>query len=272
MDYEETYEQQPFNYRLLLLLCLCSVFFGIMIYPMIKVKPEPIKPIEQNKSDAIQIVYRDVMIQPTIDGKMYFASEYQNGLRKINRPFSFRRDNTIGKMNTVVHSIVYDYKIFNSYKWFNPSDYKYYTEKPLSDDNKFLFVFYNIYLDDIEGDDTRFWITTEGQMKLIINGIAFTPVNFPKQIRIKELENTYNLNDDNRVTAYNSMRVYNPSTQYSKTAGETFETFDVLKGGKSNAIDGYILFEVPKSTRDEDLIFAVNYYSWGDAQWKLKTI
>lgn len=272
MEYEETFEPQIFNYRLLALLCFCAILFGVFMYPILfqTSKPEPIKIIE-NKSDAIQIEYVTVFVTPVPDGKIYFASEYNTGIRKINRPFSFIRENTIGYQNTVVHAVVYDYKIFNYYTWFNPTDYSYYRQYPIGETNKFIFVFYNIYLDDISGDDTRLWITTEKQMNLQIGNTVYNPLEYPKQLRIKELEETYNYNDDNRVSAYNSLRLYSSSINNKNTAGEFSQSIDVLKGGKSNSIDGYILFEIPKDTKDEDILFAANYNSFGESFWRLKS-
>lgn len=272
MEYEENYEPQVFNYRLLTLLCVCALLFGIFIYPVLfKNKPEPIKVIQENKSNAIQIEYITILVTPTPDGKIYFASEYQSGIRKIQRPFSFIREKTSGLKNTVVHAIVYDYREMNYYTWFNPTEYKYYRQYPIGDSNKFMFIFYNIYLDDITGDDSRLWITTEKQMNLQIKDVVYSPINYPKQIRIKELENTYNYNDDKRVSAYNSQTVYSSSSEYRNTAGEYSQSIDVLKGGKSNAIDGYIIFEIPKDSKDEDILFAVNYDSFGQSFWRLKS-
>ena len=271
MEYEENYEPQLFNYRLLALLCVCALLFGVLIYPVLskQPKPEPIKIIE-NKFDVIQIEYITVLVTPIPDGKIFFAQEYQTGIRKINYPFSFIREKTSGLKNTVVHAVVYGFREMNYYTWFNPTEYKYYRQYPIGDNNKFMFIFYNIYLDDITGDDSRLWITTEKQMNLQIKDVLYSSIEYPKQIRIKELENTFNLNEDIGISAYNSKTVYSSSSEYRNTAGEYSQTYDVLKGGKSNAIDGYIIFEIPKDSNLEDILFAVNYNSFGDSFWRLK--
>ena len=272
MEYEETYEPQIFNYRLLALICFYAVLFGITMYPVLFETPKSeLINITENKIEAIQIEYITIFVTPVPDGKLYFASEYETGIRKINRPFSFMREKTSGLKNTVVHAVVYGFREMNYYTWFNPVEYKYYNEYPIGENNKFMFIFYNIYLDDITGDDTRLWITTEKQMNLQINDVVYSPVEYPKQIRIKELENTFNLNEDSGISAYNSKTAYSFSSEYRNTAGEYSQTYDVLKGGKSNAIDGYIIFEIPKNSKSEDMLFAVNYNTFGNSFWRLKS-
>jgi hypothetical protein len=218
------------------------------------------------------IIYKtiEILVTPTPDGKIYFASEYDNGIRKLKRPFSILRENAQGLKTLSVHTTIYDYKIFPIYHWFNPNDYKYYPQYPINPDNKFIFIFINTYADDVIGDDARFWIPVEGSYLLESNNIVYSPISFSKQIRIKELESTYNYNDNSRVTAYNSNRIYKSSIEYSNTSGETSESIDVLKGGQSNAIDGYMIFEIPKDIKTEDITIWMNLYSWGNAGWVLK--
>jgi len=256
------------------------VIIGIILFILsgipIKIIKDSLKPHQEiNQTVNITppiIIYqtKEVFVYPTIDGNIYFASEYQEGIRKIKRPFSFYRKEAIGLKDLSIHAVIYDYKIFNSYHWFNPTDYKYYEVFPINPENKFLFVFANIYMDDIIADDTRFWIPTEKQFNVQVYETVYNPISFPKQIRIKELEDTFNYNDNSMVTAYNSLRQYKTSNEYQNTAGETFESIDVLKGGKSNAIDGYLLFELDKNTPDEDILVCENFYSFGSSCWKLK--
>lgn len=269
-EYEIDFDKKPINYRFIALIIFSAVVIGFLFYPMISLKSETIKPVIQNQSTAIQIEYITVIVTPIPDGKLYYASEYQEGIRKIKRPFSFLRYDALGEKDLFIHSEVYDYKVFNSYHWFNPTDYKYYEQYPISDKNKFVFVFFSIYSDDIIGDDTRFWIPKENMMQLQINEISYSPIEFVKSLRIKELEDSYNSNDNSRVTAFNSNRVYSSSSEAAKTAGEITESIDVLKGGISNKIDGYIIFEIPRESLDSDMLFACNFYSWGNGLWRLK--
>lgn len=231
--------------------------------------PEPIN-VSVNVTPEIIYIEKIITVTPTPDGNLYFASEYQEGIRKIKRPFSWSRTNVTGFKDMSVHALVYDYRVMDSYHWFNPSDYKYYIETPSNPDNKFVFVFINIYMDNILGDDTRMWLPDEKHYLLQAQNVRFHPIDFEKQIRIKEFEDVYNYNDDYRVGYYGTFRYTSRSINYASTAGETYENLTYLRGGKSNAIDGYIVFEIPKVIDENELILSANFFQFGNAAWKLK--
>jgi hypothetical protein len=215
---------------------------------------------------VIQMVY----VTPTPDNGYYYVSEYESGIRKLQRPFSFSRKDVSGLKDLTAHVTVYDYRIMDSYNWFNPADYKYYEQKPLDNNNKFLFVFIQFYIDDISGDGVKFWLPKDNSFAVQIDETLYQPIEFEKQIRIHELEEIYNFNDDNRITAYNSIRMYSHSTEKTKTAGEYSQNIDVLQPGKSNAIDGYLLFEVPNHISVDNTKILGTFYAFGESQWVLK--
>ena len=247
------------------------LIFCIFFLPPILEKPKtiPVINISVNITSTPTPIIEYVYITPTPDNGIYYASEYQSGVRKLQRPFSFYREKALGEKDLSVHITVYDYKTFSKYHWFNPSDYLYYTKFPQSPNNKFLFVFINTYLDDIIGDDTRFWIPSEKSFAVQVSDRVYSPISFEKQLRIKELEETFNLNDNNRIGYYNSYLIYSPTRNDSNTAGETTNNIDVLKGGKSNAIDGYLVFEIPKGAQEKDISVLGNFYTFGSSQWRL---
>jgi len=259
------------NFKIFIFIGIILLFvFAIVFLPGILEPPKKINITKNITAIPPVIITKYVYITPTADNGIYYASEYKEGIRKLKRPFSFIRYNALGKQDMVIHTSVYDYRIFSKYHWFNPSDYKYYTIYPSGSKSKFLFVFINIYLDNIIGKDTRFWIPPEKDYAVQIKNTIYKPITFTKQLRIAELENVYNFNDDQRVVYYNSIRIYSRNEEFSTTAGETYQTIDVLKGGKSNAIDGYIVFEIPEDSREEDITVLGGFYSFGNSQWVLK--
>ena len=274
--YEEDYDTPPINLSFFALVGLVLLVSGIIYYPYIIkfLHPEPLEYVNLsviNESKAIQIEYVTVIVTPVPDGKMYFASEYESGIRKLGRPFSWIAGNVTGFKSMSIHARVYDYRIFDKYHWFNPTDWLYYTEYPSSRDKKFVFIFANIYMDDIQGQDTRMWIPDESHYGLQIKDKIYYPIEMEglKQLRIQELEETDNYNDDSKIQYYSTFRQHEYG--HPETAGETYEQYTYLKGGKSNAIDGYMIFEVPKEAQLEDMIVNVNYYSFGSSQWRLST-
>lgn len=263
-------DEYEFNFRIV----FWGAFIFILLISFVYVSlPTPQKEVvnNENESKVIQIEYIYITVTPTPDGKEYFASEYQNGTRKLGREFSFLRYNTSGYKSTSIHANVYDYREFNSYHWFNPTDYTYYEEYPSKPNKKFMFIFAYIYMDDVIGDDARMWIPSEKQYVLQSQSKLYYPItDFPKQLRIKELEDVSNSNDDYKIGYYASQRSYANTEDNRKTAGEYAIEYTWLKGGKSNKIDGYIIFEVDKEDKIEDMQVNVNYFALGDSSWKLK--
>jgi hypothetical protein len=241
------------------------------MYPMIK--PEQEITINNTPNVSVITIYKEIeiLVTPTPDGIIYYATEYQEGIRKLGRPFSWIRSDVSGLKDMAVHVRIYDYRVMDSYHWFNPSDYKYYEEFPSNKNNKFVFVFINILMDDISGDDTRMWLPDEKHYGIQIGQTIYQPLDFMKQLRIQELEDTYNLNDDHRIGYYNSYNYYSSNLNNAPTAGETYTNITWLRGGKSNAVDGYLVYEVPKEIELKDMILTANFYEFGNAAWKFES-
>jgi hypothetical protein len=262
-------DENEFNTRIIFWIAFIALIIGGIIFAF------PSKPVVKNEpvvivDEPVKIEYVYITVQPTPDGKTYFASEYESGIRKLGREFSFIRYNTTGYKTTSIHANVYDYRVFNSYHWFNPEDYKYYEEYPSKLGKKFLFVFAYIYADDVIGDDTRVWIPTTKSYAVQCQNKMYYPISFMEQLRIKELEDVYNSNDDYRIGYYNTVKMYSEEGNRD-TAGEYTQSIDVLKGGKSNKIDGYIVFEIDKEDKLEDLTVHADYFAFGKSSWKIKT-
>lgn len=262
-------ENTEVNYLRVLVLILIIGLFIYLILPWNIIFPK--KPVENLTKIIIQKEYINVLITPSPDGKTYFVNEYQSGIRKLNRPFSWIRNNVSGLKNMKVTVNVYNYLMFDSLHWFNPTEYKYYTEYPEISNSKFLFVMVNIYMDDIIGDDTRLPLFNKTSFIVEINNKLYYSKDYPEQIRFKELEYTYNLNDDSIIQAFGQKVIYSKSSEYRSTAGEYSLKDYYLKGGISNAIDGYLIFEIPKNTNPEDIIISAKFYNFGSSSWILKT-
>lgn len=257
-----------------LFFAICAILFGGQYL-------FPNKPTfnTTNNTSNVTIIYKTiekiVLVTPTPDGHIYFASEYQNGTRLLQRPFSWIRNDVLGKQDMKVTTIVYDYKMFEKLHAFNPTDYKYDELFPSAGadgkEKKFLLIFVYVFMDDIIGDDTRMWAFNRNFFAVFDGKETIAPKEYPYQLRFKELEETFTFNNDYRVQAFKSFRAYSPNEIYYNTAGEYNDEIYYLRGGRSNAIDGFLIFEIDNKDQPEDILVLGRFYSFGSAQWKLRT-
>jgi len=154
------------------------------------------------------------------------------------------------------------YRIWQNetYSWHNDMDNKYYLQKP-KPGNKYLFVFINVF----NKGDTRVWPPTSGNIVVHYNG------------QIYSADPTHYLPDkaeDRKATAIEVKEVQ----YFSKFFGSEYvEDFGYSHGmelaylypGKSNAIDGYLVFEVPASLTPEKAYAEIVFNGKDVGVWRL---
>lgn len=250
--------------------------------------------VNQSPIIIYKTIEKIVTVTPTIDGKIYFADEYQNGTRILNHPFSFFRNDINFKNNNLKVSInVYGYRIFPSYHYHdldntNAINQEYLTINPIDSNNEFLFLMVDISEDEIISSKTNdIWLINENSFAIQIENILYTPIIYPKQREILELENTANNQNSEYIQAFGQTRFYNPNAISSNElnnngtpvdnsfvgyGGITSQQHYYLYKGLSNAEDGYILFEIPKNTNYQDIKILGNFGSFGNSQWVIKNV
>lgn len=268
MYYEPSYEIKP-NYFLIFIVIISICVLIAYGYTHFQ---KPIETVIKNESKVIQIEYVTVLVTPTPDGRLYYASEQEEGIRKIQNPFSFYADNASGYKHMKIVSTVYEYKEFKKLTWHNPSDNLDYGMYPQTG-KKFLFVFYAMYMDDRVSDDTRFFIPNSSQY--VVQSIhdsskTYYPIEYPKQLRFLELEYARDFLNREQAEYFGGMNAYTRSMNNRETAGEIFQETNILKGGKSNVLSGYVLYEIDDYLKPDELIAGINFYAFGNAWWRLK--
>lgn len=261
-----------FNPRILAFLCLIGIFVAIAYGGQFLF---PNKHKEKDLEKPTMVVIEEqvtVLVTPTPDGHTYYASEYQNGTRLIQRPFSFIRYDALGTQDMKVSTIVYDYQIFEVLHWFNPATYKYVEARPANGDDEFILVYIRVFMDDIAGDDTRMWLFNRSSFAVFDENksVIYYPKEYPYQLRFKEIETKPTFDGATFVQAFKSLREYSNSADNRVYAGEYNDEQYYLRGGASNAIDGFLIFEIPKKTKQEDLLVLAQLHAFGNAQWRLK--
>lgn len=249
------------------------IFMGIIIalffpYQMFEA-PKKVVNITVNITPEITPIIKYVYVTPTPDNGIYYAGEYQQGIRKLGRYFSFYRDNVSGLHDLSAHVKVYDYRIFDHVHAYFPEEAKYYAQYP-SAGKKFLFIFVKFWLDDITGDDVRPWTPDENHYIVSVKGNSSLPIKWDKRLRLRELEETGTDNDDTRIQYYGTLRLYSRDLTYAKTAGEYAKQLNYTYAGESNAIDGFIVYEIDVDVMPEDIKIIGNMNEFGGPIWILK--
>ncbi|MDD2208259.1 MAG: hypothetical protein PHU45_02770 [Bacilli bacterium] len=238
------------------------------------------------KKEAVYIT-----ITPTPDGKTYYAGEYQEGVRLLAHPFSwYRKDVNIPDNNLKVSANVYDFRIFPKYHYknleYSDSPNGIYDEQlPYDNNDEFIFIFANIYGDEVISDKTNnVWLPTQKCFSIAIEGTTYYPIVYPYQLKIKEMQELTNQQNSYFIQPYGYTvqyeeghsrhnELYNNGTpvgyESSGIAGITARSLSYIPKGESNMVDGYLLFEIPKDTKIEDITVLGSFFSFGQAQWKL---
>jgi hypothetical protein len=155
---------------------------------------------------------------------------------------------------------VYRIWINETYFWHNDMDNKYYVQKP-KPGYKYLFLFINVF----NKGDSRIWPPTSGNINVYYNGQKYSA------------DPTHYLPDkssDLKATAIEVKEIqYFPKlfgTEYVEDFGYSHGAqLAFLYPGRSNAIDGYLVFEVPASLTAEKAYAEIAFNGNTVGVWKL---
>jgi zinc-ribbon domain len=165
-----------------------------------------------------------------------------------------------GSGKVASEATVYNYWINDSYEWHNDMDNHYYVQKPRAG-NKYLFVFVHL----VNNGDTRVWFPPAGSVIVHYEDARYyqdqshykpdkasdlkaTPVE------VNEIQYFHKLNGDEYVEDFG----FSHGTELA-----------YLYPGMSNAVDGYIIYEVPQSLTPEKTYVEIPFNSQDRGVWRL---
>jgi len=108
-------------------------------------------------------------------------------------------------------------------------------------------------------DETSFRLQVKG--KLYENDQSHNPVNV-----IRELDTKYDYYDTVITRPFGWDIRY--SGKNPETAGYVAERRGWLRWGEGNAVDGYIMYEIPETTMEEDILLTGSFSRFGTAYWR----
>jgi hypothetical protein len=128
---------------------------------------------------------------------------------------------------------------------------------------EWLFIFVNIYSD---GDDARQYGYSRDRFMIQIKDKLYYPEDpYLPQNAIRELDNTWNYNHTESVKPYGFNIV-----QDLHTGIYTAQPLSQIYAGRSNAWDGWILYQIPDDTNMDEVKIAASFDNLGgNAWWKL---
>ena len=230
-----------------------EIVAGLTATPIPTTEPMP-EPTHQ--IDASPVVY----IEPE-DLQLY-----RLGKKEMGQQYSWLRYNVSGQKDMLVRVTVYDYLFLSYLTWWSDSNGRYYLQFP-EPGKKFLFIFANLYMDGLNqtwdpryyvGDPWKRWYVQHGQQ------VYCATADYVPAVRIKELEERFTLFDDQRVRPWGYQWIWRGVGE-----GWVAESPEWLRMGKSNAWDGYILFQVPINAKPEELKVLSQWDKFGDPWWQL---
>jgi hypothetical protein len=188
----------------------------------------------------------------------------------LGQGYLINRGNVSGFKDLRVNITVYGYKFLSNFyessadRWGTNSWWPHVPDTG----NKFVFVFVR---SEMEGNsvnnDPRMWGFDSSHFSLQYKDHLVSEfADHSKCVAIREMENVFTFNDDSRISDYGMLRIENLQHPVN---GISCEALGFLRMGKSNAWDGYLIYQVPKDATDRDMKMLGAFNGFGDAWWYL---
>lgn len=192
---------------------------------------------------------------------------YATGERWERQWFKFHRDNVSGLTNIHVGVVVYRHAYLDKYTWWNNALGNY-QEEYAPDGTRFcaVWVHEEMFGDNID-DGATMWAFDNSSFELQYKN-RFVPrdTKYNAVNRIKEFDTQYDYYNTISAQPFGWYWVY--TGQAPATAGWEAQKIGYLHMGQGNAIDGYMIFLVPKIATDDDLLLVGNFAAFGTAYWR----
>lgn len=198
----------------------------------------------------------------------HYVDPFLHGERWEDQWFKWRRNDVQGYKDLYVGIVVYRHAFMDKYTWWNAATGNYQEQKPASG-NRYLAVWvHEEMLGDNSTYDPSMWIFDENAFRVQVKGRLCEPDQSHNPVnRILEFDQKYDYYDT--VTAGPFAWDVRYSGFNPETAGYVAERRGWLRWGEGNAVDGYILFEIPKDTMEQDVLVLGSFSRFGNAYWRI---
>lgn len=197
----------------------------------------------------------------------HYVDPFMEGERWENQWFKWTRLDVQGNKDLSIGIVAYRHAWLEYYTWWNAALGNYQVQQPAEGNRYFVVWVHEEMLGDNSSYDPSMWIFDETSFRLQANGVVYSPDETHNPVnRIRELDTKYDLY--NTVTAGPFGWDLRYSGNNPGTAGYIAERRGWLRWGKGNAVDGYILFEVPESSMENEIYLMGGFSTFGSAYWR----
>ena len=232
--------------------------------PVITAKPPSV--IIENESDDLITVEVEVTPMSAQDTEQEWM--YRTHGRYLGDTITEKRYNISGQKDLTLTFSVYDYQMMTYYQESGADSWgtHHWWMHKAPQGQKFLFVFLR---EEMEGTDQshdpRIWGFGPSSVRVTVNNqfVSQDPGHYPC-VAIKQMENRGTFNDESRVSDFGKLRL-----QSLSNGKEECQDLGVLRMGRSNQWDGYLIYLVPSSTTPDQVKVLWNFAAFGDAWWTL---
>lgn len=206
--------------------------------------------------------------EPTLP---YDLWKYVSKQHNMSEWYTIERDNVSGAQDLILRTTVYRIRAMDNYytwewNWGGPTDGSADWVNVPKRGNKFVFVWVCQYIDgDNQTYDPQIWGMDENHVHLELDGRIYENKNKDVDLTapIREFENTWDLSNTTRTGPYARSRI-----QDLHSGIITAESPAWLRMGRSNAWDGWVLFEVPNTADTSKAIVHMDFMALGKpAYW-----
>jgi len=204
---------------------------------------------------------------PVVTASNQYMIDNYGGFREGDW-LTWHRENVSGLKDMTVHVTVYGHRFESLYHWWSVSWGQYFIERP-KPGMKFLFIYVNMWMEDASDprmygmEENHFWVQTDKTQTG--ENLTEPDPTYDKLTRIQELDEVWNLNHVEGIKPYGYIRTIDYKGY------QQLEPLGYLRAGKSNAWDGFIIFQVPRETKVENIkVIGMFENLGGDAWWQLE--
>jgi hypothetical protein len=253
---------------------LLIALFGFTHYQKVNAEQEQLRIDEINRQ--IESAKSNVFIEvlepiPTETPYQIYAppSIRMDTAFNMNQFFNWKSENASGLKDMNVSTTMYGYKILKNFSYYDYNWGKNFNAYAPEGKTYFFAYVYTEMDTVLGGNDTRMYLPQQSNYGLLVDSEMFYPILFDYETnQIRQMDETWNLQHVERIKPYGYEFIYQ-ADEITRINKPVMARKDWLKGGKSNAEDGYIVFEIPEKFNPRMIRLHGNFFSFGSASWKI---